>query len=192
MHRRNIDLSPRDMDQSVTPASWKRFYVHIPGTRNVAYEALIAKLQGVGHTEMSSAADCDYILNICPISSRVGADVSNALENMPGGKPVILVVMHHTFDSNYVLADSKKQVTHADVCLTVDCLFHENRLLQCNRNDIAWIEIRTFLGVSMVSDGYNTACIWMRRHWWKAALGIATVAITVIIIVVEERKKLGP
>ncbi|MGL5761062.1 MAG: hypothetical protein ACRCXS_06580, partial [Cetobacterium sp.] len=35
-----------------------------------------------------------------------------------------------------------------NVHLTVDCLFYEGRLLECNRNDIALLDIKKFLGVS--------------------------------------------
>ena len=62
-------------------------------------------------------------------------------------KPTILVVLHHTFNPNHVIAGSRRQVDKLNVRLTVDCLFYEGKLLKCNRNDIAWYEIQKALGV---------------------------------------------
>lgn len=61
-------------------------------------------------------------------------------------KPVILVVLHHTFDPEAVVSDSSKFVERKNT-LTVDCLFYEDKgLLECKRNDkaykkaIAWLK----------------------------------------------------
>ncbi len=52
-------------------------------------------------------------------------------------KPVILVVLHHTFDPEAVVSDSSKFVDRKNT-LTVDCLFYEDKgLLECKRNDKA-------------------------------------------------------
>lgn len=54
---------------------------------------------------------------------------------LTAGKPAILVVLHHTFNSDYTVPDSSRLVTREDVILTVDCLFHESKgLLECPRN----------------------------------------------------------
>lgn len=65
-----------------------------------------------------------------------------------GNKPTILVVMHHTFNPSQIVADSRRQVEDPKVYLTVDCLFYEGKLLNCDRNDIAWFEICRCLGIS--------------------------------------------
>lgn len=65
-----------------------------------------------------------------------------------GGKPVILVVMHPTFNPDYVVAESRRQVTNPNVCLTVDCLFRDGKLLDSKLNDKMWNEIEIFLEVS--------------------------------------------
>ncbi len=62
-------------------------------------------------------------------------------------KLTILVVMHHTFNPDLVVAESKRLVEHSNVRLVVDCLFYEDKFLRCNRNDIAWYEIQRFFGV---------------------------------------------
>lgn len=63
-------------------------------------------------------------------------------------KPKVLVVMHHTFNPRMVVAESRRQVEDRNVVLTVDCLFHEGKLLTCDRNDIAWDQICRGLGIS--------------------------------------------
>ena len=55
--------------------------------------------------------------------------------------------MHHTFSPDHVVAGSRRQVTNPNVCLTVDCLFYKDKLLNSYRNDIAWYEIQKALGV---------------------------------------------
>ncbi|XP_076730240.1 uncharacterized protein LOC143412673 isoform X2 [Maylandia zebra] len=52
-----------------------------------------------------------------------------------GSKPVILVVMHHTINPHYVVSKSQRQVNNQNVHLTVDCLFYEDKLLNCKLND---------------------------------------------------------
>lgn len=65
-------------------------------------------------------------------------------------KPIILVVMHQTSDSNHVVPESCEMVTNENVYLTVDCLFNEDHLLQCNQNDAAWLIIQEYFGVEKV------------------------------------------
>lgn len=72
-----------------------------------------------------------------------------------GDKPAILVVMHHTFDTDYVAGESRRQVDNPHVRLTVDCLFYEDKLLNSNQNEIMWHEVKKFVRVSpptQVSD----------------------------------------
>ena len=66
---------------------------------------------------------------------------------LTAGKPAILVVMHHTFNPNHVVAESRRQVTNPNVRLTVDCLFHDGKFLSCTRNHDAWHAIQRTLGV---------------------------------------------
>ncbi|XP_073348531.1 uncharacterized protein [Pagrus major] len=134
-------------DMDVATVSGERFFVQVAGKTNGAHLEYVERLRGIGQTEVSSPEQCDYIVVFCPIVSRVGKDIGEALENIPGGKKTILVVMHHTFDPNYVVAESRRQVANPNVCLTVDCLFYEGKLLRCDRNDIAWYEIQKAFGV---------------------------------------------
>ncbi|XP_029613047.1 uncharacterized protein LOC115196392 isoform X5 [Salmo trutta] len=89
-------------------------------------------------TEVESPVESDVIMAFCPIVSRAGTDIEAALKQIPTGKDVILVVLHHTFNPDYTVPDSSRLVTRSDVILTVDCLFHESQgLLDCPHNDAA-------------------------------------------------------
>ncbi|KAL0967766.1 hypothetical protein UPYG_G00256590 [Umbra pygmaea] len=116
------------------------FYVHLAGNTLGAHLNVVRELitRG-GCTEEMSLENCDYILAFCPITSRAGTDIEAAQQELPGGKHVILVVLHHTFNPDETLPDSSRLVTSSNVILTVDCLFHESRggLLECPRNKAA-------------------------------------------------------
>ncbi|XP_046695301.1 uncharacterized protein LOC124379186 isoform X2 [Silurus meridionalis] len=111
------------------------------------------KLQNLipGLQKVKNLEECDFILVFCPVVSRAGTDIAAALKKLstpPGNKPAVLVVLHHTFDPEYVAVDSSRAVTRENT-VTVDCLFHEDQgLLQCGKNKEAltsvshWIETR--------------------------------------------------
>ncbi|XP_055786116.1 uncharacterized protein LOC129859908 isoform X2 [Salvelinus fontinalis] len=90
-------------------------------------------------TEVKSPVESDVIMAFCPIVSRAGTDIEAALQQIPTGKDVIMVVLHHTFNPDSTVPDSSRLVTRSGVILTVDCLFHESHggLLECPRNDAA-------------------------------------------------------
>ncbi|XP_044024958.1 uncharacterized protein LOC122863019 isoform X2 [Siniperca chuatsi] len=169
----------RDMDQAAV--SWKKFFVSLAGTTNGAHLSFVAKLKGAGQTEVSTREVSDYVLVFCPITSRVGTDISEALDNFPVGKPAILVVMHHTFNSDHVVAESRRLVNNPNVHLTVDCLFYEDRLLECNHNDIALLDIKNFLGVSASQvSKWQTCYDWSRNH--SVALGGFCVGVVTVMV----------
>ncbi|KAL3979428.1 thrombospondin 2/3/4/5 [Sarotherodon galilaeus] len=142
---------------------WKKFHVWLAGRTNGAHSETVQKLKDIGHTEVDRPEDCDYLLVFCPVVSRVGTDITDALNSKPRGKPAILVVMHHTFDSNCVVAESRRQVDDPHVCLTVDCLFHEGKLLNSNLNEIMWHEVKKFLRVPAIQ-----VISWETFHVWLA------------------------
>ncbi|KAL7833380.1 hypothetical protein AOLI_G00283400 [Acnodon oligacanthus] len=76
----------------------------------------------------------DVIIAFVAIVSRAATDIEAALQKIPESRPVVLVVLHHTFDTHFVAPDSRQNVTRSNV-FTVDCLFHEDRgLLNCGHN----------------------------------------------------------
>ncbi|XP_041958321.1 proteoglycan 4-like isoform X2 [Alosa sapidissima] len=93
---------------------------------------------------VSNITDCDVILAFCPVTSRVGTDIEAALRAIPEGKPLALVVLHHTFDSNYTLPDTKRFMKRPG-CITVNCLFSDDGLMRCPCNDDAVRAVAKFL-----------------------------------------------
>ncbi|XP_038819115.1 uncharacterized protein LOC120019754 isoform X2 [Salvelinus namaycush] len=125
-----------------TPAgsTMDKFFTVVTGNTLGSHKELIHRLAAKRHlTEVMSLEESDVILAFCPIVSRAGTDVEAALQQIPAGKPVILVVLHHTFDPDYTVPDSSRlEQTRGGVILTVDCLFHESKgLLKCPRNEEA-------------------------------------------------------
>ena len=56
---------------------------------------------------------------------------------LPGDKPVILVVLHHTYDPEKNVSPQKvdpSQPFMGKVVLSVACLFYQGKFLQCKHN----------------------------------------------------------
>ncbi|XP_076128509.1 uncharacterized protein LOC143109617 isoform X2 [Alosa pseudoharengus] len=85
--------------------------------------------------------ECDVILAFCPIVSRVGTDIEAALKIFKGystpSKPIIVVVLHHTYERDEVVPDSNKYANEK-ICI-VNSLFHESEglLKNCKQNSDA-------------------------------------------------------
>ncbi|KAM4522657.1 uncharacterized protein PAE49_002287 isoform 2-T2 [Odontesthes bonariensis] len=139
-------------DMAGRNGSWKKFLIILAGTTNGAHQPIVDNLRAAGQFEVKNVLDADYLLVFCPIASRVGTDISEALKQIHDDKPTILVVMHHTFNQNTIVAESKRQVTNPNVCLTVDCLFFERKLLNCPLNDISRGEIEKCLQIPTSVD----------------------------------------
>ncbi|KAI5088803.1 hypothetical protein C0J45_21375, partial [Silurus meridionalis] len=96
--------------------------------------------------EVQSVKDSDVIIAFVSIQSHAGTDISAAMEGIPEGKPVILVALHHTFNPDEMVPDSKYCVNRTDV-FSVDCLYHkDHKLLRCLRNDDAIRAVKIHLG----------------------------------------------
>ncbi|XP_071385453.1 uncharacterized protein [Centroberyx affinis] len=147
------DQSPKAT--SVLPVSGvEKFYTFKAGNTLGSHEEVNEALTSKGLQEVMSPKECDVILAYCPIVSRVGTDVEAAMGAIPDGKPVILVVMHHTFNQDIVLAASSRHVSREDVVLTVDYLFHETiRPFNCDRNTAAVEDILKVLPPKTTMDG---------------------------------------
>ncbi|KAI9547346.1 hypothetical protein NQZ68_018570 [Dissostichus eleginoides] len=171
------------LNQEEMPVSGNNFYVYVAGKNNDAHQAFVEKLKDVGHTEVTRPEISDYLLVFCPIASRIKTDIDAALNNIAGSKPTILVVMHHTFNPHQVVISSRRAVNNAKVFLTVDCLFYEGNLLNCECNDIAWEEIKNALGVSRLQASYWKN--WGRRHHMLIAIGLLILASYKIIELVK-------
>ncbi|KAL7833379.1 hypothetical protein AOLI_G00283390 [Acnodon oligacanthus] len=170
---------------------WVRFFMMVFG--NVLYshinflDRLKSRLQ---LREVVSEEESDIIIAFVAVVSRAGTDIEAALHQIPQTtRPVVLVVLHHTFDPYFVAPDSRLSVDRNDI-FVVDGLFHEDQgLLRCERNDQALKEVTDYLiskGVSAASPllpenhhGVNLPQ-WNRKTW--LLVGVIIVIFVVVIV----------
>ncbi|XP_030262174.1 uncharacterized protein LOC115574651 isoform X4 [Sparus aurata] len=128
---------------------WRRFYVHLAGDTNGTHKEFASCLmRRLRQAEVSSPEESDYVVVFCPFMSQVETDFSEALEDIPVGKPTILVVMHHTVDRNQVVAESRRLVNNLNLHLTVDLLLRKGKMMNCKQNRTVWLEVQAFLAES--------------------------------------------
>ncbi|XP_056880501.1 uncharacterized protein LOC130520785 isoform X2 [Takifugu flavidus] len=173
------------------PSWWKRlfnlsgtkFFVYVASETKNAHMEWVSKMKRVGHTEVNIPEDADYYLVFCPVKSRIKTDIDEALEGLPDNKAVILVVMHHTFDPDLVIVESRLQELPRNVRLTVDSLFYQGRLLRCNRNDIAWNQIQKTFNIPIPEPSW-----WKRPFNYlvnhKELMTVIAVGILLVILVI--------
>lgn len=63
--------------------SWKVFRVILAGRTNGAHRSIVQKLKDIGQTEETSREESDYCVVFCPVVSRVGTDIAEALDKLP-------------------------------------------------------------------------------------------------------------
>ncbi|XP_041716480.1 uncharacterized protein LOC121548897 isoform X2 [Coregonus clupeaformis] len=100
--------------------------------------ALMKQVDNLGlKREETSAEDCQVMMVFCPVTSRVGTDIEAAMSQVPGNRDAILVVMHHTYDQNFVT--SRRSVSYPEnIVEEVNVLFLDSvGLLHCKTNDEA-------------------------------------------------------
>ncbi|XP_047656203.1 uncharacterized protein LOC113660637 isoform X2 [Tachysurus fulvidraco] len=88
---------------------------------------------------VDSVDSCDVSVAFVPIMSRAGTDIEAALRTIPTSpqQSVVLIVIHHTYDGDYIAPDSSRSVQR-DGVFAVDFLGHEDcGLLNCLANDKA-------------------------------------------------------
>ncbi|XP_033994307.1 uncharacterized protein LOC117489241 isoform X2 [Trematomus bernacchii] len=170
------------MDKISVPG--KKFHVSVAGCTNGAHETYVNDLKGMGQIEVISPEQSDYLVLFCPIASRVGTDIGEAMDKIPGGKPIVLVVMHHTYDKDHFVPESRRLVENPDVIVTVDVLFHQSKMLICNRNDMAWFQVKDVLGVSP-GPVSSWRPFWMKYRKMIIIIIIVFAVVVVIIVSVE-------
>ncbi|KAL7830895.1 hypothetical protein SRHO_G00303970 [Serrasalmus rhombeus] len=117
----------------------RRYFMRAEGKLFDSHIRLLERLTARLHLcEASSEEESDVIIAFVAVATRAGTDIEAALDRIPlTTRPVVLVVLHHTFDPYFVAPNSRLSVDRTDV-FTVDCLFHEDQgLLRCERNDVA-------------------------------------------------------
>ncbi|XP_075904504.1 uncharacterized protein LOC142903000 isoform X3 [Nelusetta ayraudi] len=85
-----------------------------------------------------SKKDHNITILFCPISSRIGADVTAAMSEVKDDKPIILVLMNHTHEPRCV-AGQRTWSDYPNIKLFVHVFYHETKsgLLKCDQNDDA-------------------------------------------------------
>ncbi|XP_053347383.1 uncharacterized protein LOC128518342 isoform X3 [Clarias gariepinus] len=122
-----------------------RFHVTVTGNVRNSDKDILERLGISPRDKVPSMDECDVILAFIPIVSRAGTDIEAALMKIPEIHPAVIVVLHHTFDPDYVAPDSRRKINRSNV-LVVDCLFHEDvGLLKCARNSKALKETEKYL-----------------------------------------------
>uniref|UniRef100_UPI003AAD8479 uncharacterized protein n=1 Tax=Centroberyx gerrardi TaxID=166262 RepID=UPI003AAD8479 len=169
-----------EMSGSFTTSSPEAYQgVHAPGLATVTVQAVVCgqtfgshktlldrikdqsglNLVESSHSEYSQ--DCQIVIVFCPISSRPVPDVEAAMSDIRDDKPVILVMMNHTHNANYVTAPRTTWSTiKQEIVLDVNVLYHDmHGLLSCPKNERAVSQIHSTLlnysSQSSSSDGGN-------------------------------------
>ncbi|KAF1383071.1 hypothetical protein PFLUV_G00150510 [Perca fluviatilis] len=115
---------------SWTTATVKVFLVVTGWTFGADYDILEQVKRSPEVETTRNPQECDLIIVFCSITSRVGSDVEAAMREdsvSSGGKPVILVLMHHTRDPDYSTDVRRWSETFQNVVLDVHVLFHETQ-----------------------------------------------------------------
>ncbi|KAM4560689.1 uncharacterized protein V3H82_014762 isoform 3-T3 [Fundulus diaphanus] len=118
-----------------------------------AADAIKKKLKsnmGSSLQEEERRKECNMIVVFCPVTPRVESDINSMMEataDLSSGKPVILVVMHHTRHPDYSTGPYDPRETWKNVVHYVHVLYHETTkgLLKCSENDQAINGIQQFL-----------------------------------------------
>ncbi|XP_064781283.1 uncharacterized protein LOC135505942 isoform X2 [Oncorhynchus masou masou] len=185
-----VDISIDIPDHRNSPHTFLRgmvrFFIFVVGNTLGAHVDLTRHLviRG-GCTEVISQEESDVLMAFCPIVSRAGTDIEAALQQIPAGKPVILVVLHHTFNPDYTVPDNSRLVTRGDVILTVDCLFHESQgLLECHRNEAAVKEILKKLNIhpEMVCSSVLDCIRADRRCCQRSPFVVGLIVFIVLVL----------
>ncbi|KAI1897486.1 hypothetical protein AGOR_G00083770 [Albula goreensis] len=157
------------------------------------YEIVIGNTLGYHRTFMARLAarnyitlvekvdECDFIVAFCPIASRAGTDIDAARQRIPGGRPAILVLMHHTFDPFYSVPDSTRRMSTADI-LVVNCLFYEDKgLLNCGINDSAIVAVQRELNTGKTIFSRNL--IPTIGYDWTVSKDYILMVILLLVII---------
>ncbi|KAK7173383.1 hypothetical protein R3I93_003263 [Phoxinus phoxinus] len=138
---------PRDELPTITGNT---YFILLPGKNLKPQEDIIrnALQQISGLQEVFTVAECDVLLVVSIIVSRTGTDIDAAVNELNArseSKPAVFMVLHHTFDPEKIVPDSRRYVTRSNT-LTIDLLFNEDEgFLKCVRNNEALEGIKQWL-----------------------------------------------
>ncbi|XP_060715006.1 uncharacterized protein LOC132838599 isoform X2 [Tachysurus vachellii] len=136
---------------------------------------------------VNSVDSCDVSIVFVPIVSRAGTDIEAALRTIPTSpqQSVVLIVIHHTHDVNYIAPVSKWSVKREGV-FAVDFLGHEDcGLLTCLANDMALKSLADYLAPAAPDTPQllpNTPRC--QRHYWIKFVLCALVFLCIVLLIV--------
>ncbi|KAL7833374.1 hypothetical protein AOLI_G00283340 [Acnodon oligacanthus] len=169
----------------VTPTIVRLFVLVVGNTMNAHITFLDGLLSSPNFQKVKSEDKSDVTIAFVAVVSRAGTDIEAALKKIPETQRSVLVVLHHTYDPEFIAPDSRHAVNRSNV-FTVDCLFHEDQgLLKCQRNSNALKAVKQHLGAAectSCSPGEtNKVLQWCRQYKW-VLLGISLVIILLIVL----------
>ncbi|KAJ0015892.1 hypothetical protein NQD34_014182 [Periophthalmus magnuspinnatus] len=117
----------------------KKFYPFLSGNTKNAHEVIVGKLKSEGAKRVNSVDKSDVVIVFCPIVSRFETDITAALSEVKAQAErlpkVILVAMHHTYSTDYVVPSKTEHDDNGKSVPVVHFLFHETKgLLKCPHN----------------------------------------------------------
>ncbi|XP_020634019.3 uncharacterized protein LOC110070657 [Pogona vitticeps] len=100
------------------------------------------------------------ILLFCPIASRMGTDIENALEGVIGEQKVLLVVMHFIpKDNPMAYVDARQQGRYPAVVLTVNTRYTlQDGFYPCEMNETAVADVAAAIQDLAKDHGWGTCC----------------------------------
>ncbi|XP_050994256.1 uncharacterized protein si:ch211-245h14.1 isoform X2 [Labeo rohita] len=121
-----------------------RVHLLVCGRTLEAHKQIFGQLRGVQESHMS---DCQLILAFCPVVSRAGTDIEEALRKIPANKPAVLVTMHHTFNANFPCPSFNPASSQGNLVEHVNVLFHDthNGVFSCPTNDEAFNKLQSVI-----------------------------------------------
>ncbi|KAK3510237.1 hypothetical protein QTP70_031067 [Hemibagrus guttatus] len=135
-----------------------RFHVMVIGNDMNCHKDILSRLDISSQDEEISADQSDVIIAFVPIVSRAGTDIQAALQKIPENRPVVFMVLHHTFDPDYIAPDSSREIRRSNV-FSVDLLFHEDQgMLKCKRNTEALDKAKKYLQDIQVNYNDKLQC----------------------------------
>ncbi|KAI4884101.1 hypothetical protein NFI96_003069, partial [Prochilodus magdalenae] len=122
-------------------------------------DAIIRHLERQASIQVVNNEEYDVRVLFCPIVSRAGTDIEAVLSLVRAGKPTIVMVLHHTFDSRAVIPSSSSY-NREGLCL-VDFLFSEDQgLLECERNNISFETAACYIERHAVESDGKAMSLW--------------------------------
>ncbi|KAM4521881.1 uncharacterized protein PAE49_001818 isoform 3-T4 [Odontesthes bonariensis] len=120
-----------------------KYKMVVSGKTFGAHVQLLDKIQNsfpfrsVKLEKTQNSEDYQIVIVFCPIVSRSTTDVNEAMREVKGEKPVILVLMHHSHEAKP--STSRRTWDGNHILLHVDVFYHETKhgLLNCSQNEDA-------------------------------------------------------